>query len=38
MNEILLDQLPNFHLLLRSLEELSMMTVASQQLTNPFVV
>lgn len=38
MNEILLDQIPNLSIMLRSLEELSMMNVNSVQVNNPFVV
>jgi hypothetical protein len=38
MNEILLDQIPNLTVMLRSLEELSIMNVPAQSLSNPFIV
>lgn len=38
MNEVLLDQIPNLSVMLRALEELSMMSVPSQPISNPFVV
>ena len=38
MNELLLDQIPNLVDMLRSLEELSLLNVAVQQSTNPFII
>lgn len=38
MNELLLDQIPNLSVMLRSLEELSFMNVRTQTLSNPLVV
>ncbi|KRX01979.1 hypothetical protein PPERSA_07624 [Pseudocohnilembus persalinus] len=38
MNELLLDQIPNLSLMLRSLEELAIMNTQTVPLNNPFVV
>ena len=38
MNEVLLDQIPNLTVMLRSLEELSLMNVPAQPSTNPFII
>jgi len=38
MNEVLLDQIPTLSIMLRALEELSLMNVPSQPINNPFVV
>ena len=38
MNEVLLDQIPMLSIMLRALEELSLMNVPSQPINNPFVV
>jgi hypothetical protein len=38
MNDVLLDQIPNLVDMLRSLEELSLLNVAAQQSSNPFMV